>query len=185
MLRTTERDAAWMTRIVARMTPSHVLAMIEAGQIQDPVIKDELTRVVLGRRQKVLARWLSRLSALTDPRLVVTAGGTALCMEDLAITTGVSTTALRRYGGRAWLGERLAPAPVSLVQTSPSVCVGLPEVGGGVAATPDHPRYLVVDLFAQAGSQAHTPARVHLYHLGGTDYRIVGLERPYDDDPPS
>ncbi len=184
LARMTERDGAWMTRIIARMTPLHVAAMIEAGKIQDQAVKDELTRVVLGRRQKVLARWLSRVSALTDPRLVVTAQGAGLCMEDLAVKTGVSPLALRSYEARAWLGEPLTPHPLTLAQSSPSVCVPLPQVADGITASPDHPRYLIVDLYAYAGSQSRNPARVHLYHLGGTDYRVVGLERPSDDDPP-
>ncbi len=184
MLRMTERDGAWMARIVARMTPLHVQAMIQAGKLQDEALEDELTEVLLGRRQKVLARWLSRVSALTDPRLVVTAHGAGLCMEDLAVTSGVSPLALRSYQARAWLGERLTPQPLTLAQRSPSVCVPLPAIDQGTAASPDHPRYLIIDLYAYAGSQSRNPARVHLYHLGGTNYRIVGLERPDHDAPP-
>ena len=183
MLRMTERDGAWMARIMARMTPAHVKAMIEAGRIQDKAIRDELVRVVLGRRQKSLARYLSRLSALTDPVVKPGPSGKAeLCMEDLGITAGVFPAISRRHGARAFLGDTATPKAIEKIRTEPLVCVDLPAVGG---ASKDTPRYLIIDMYALSGSQPRTPARVHLYHLGGADYKIVGLQRPYDNDPPS
>jgi hypothetical protein len=182
MLRHTERDAAWMARIMARMSPGHVKAMIEAGRIQDQAINDELVRVVLGRRMKVLARYLSRLSALTDPTVTPgPSGGAQLCMEDLGVTAGVFPQMGRQYNARAYLGDTATRQNIARVRTTPHMCVDLPGVGG---ASPDAPRYLMVDMFALTGSQPKAPARVHLYHLGGADYKVVGLERPADASPP-
>lgn len=60
-------------------------------------------------------------------------------------------------------------------------CTTLPPVPG---AAPSSPQYLIVDLTAHAGVSHSGPARVHLYHLGGANFRVVGLERPEDGDPP-
>jgi hypothetical protein len=180
MLRMTERDGAWMARIMARMTPAHILAMIEAGQIHDQKIKAELTRVMLGRRKKSIGRYLTRVSALTEPR--VTPGRNELCMEDVAVSGGLLPVSLRQYGARAWVGDNNEQAAVKQVRTSAKqVCIDLPAVP---AASPNAPGYLIADLYAFSASQPRTPARVHLYHLGGSDYRVVGLERPYDGDGP-
>ena len=182
MLRMTERDGAWMARIIARITPAHVKAMIKAGKIQDPKLEAELTRVVLGRRKKILARYLSRVSALTNPVVTPHATGAELCMEDLAISAGVTPVRFRRYESRAYVGERATPTTASKVRGwAAKVCTTLPAVQG---ASAESPRYVIIDLVATTGSQSKAPARVHLYHLGGANYKVVGLERPYDNDPP-
>jgi hypothetical protein len=182
MLRMTEHDGAWMARVIARMTPAHIKSMIEGARLQDKVVHDELVRVVLGRRMKVLARYLSRLSALTDPEVKMSATGRPeLCMDDLGITAGVFPAMGRRYGARAFLGNTATKQEIAQIRTTPKVCVDLPVVGG---ASQDSPRYLMVDMYALSGSQPAVPARVHLYHLGGTNYKVVGLERPDNNDPP-
>ena len=181
MLRMTERDAAWMARIVARMTPAHVKAMIASARIQDPAIEKELTRIVLGRRQRTLGRYLSRVSALTDPTVLPEGGGASLCVDDRGVSGETFPLASRKYGARAFVGDRLEPTALAPTRLRPRLCVQLPPVPG---ATPKVPGYLIVDLYAWTGSETRVPARVHLYHLGGGDYRVVGLERPYHNDPP-
>lgn len=182
MSRMTERDGAWMARIIARITPAHVRVLVDKGKIQSPFLKSELLRILLGRRKKILARYLSRVSPLTDPKIMVTGGGQAeLCMEDLAVTAGVIDARFRRHSARAWVGDELNPVPVANVRAPGPVCVQLPAAAGASEAAP---QYVIVDVTAATGSESNVPARVHMYHLGGTDYRVVGLQRPYDDTPP-
>jgi hypothetical protein len=181
MLRMTELDGAWMARILGRMTPTHVKAMIDAGRIQEPAIVQELTRIVLGRRQKTLSRYLSRVSALTEPVVERHGSAATLCMEDRGVTSGLFPLASRKYGARGFVGDDLVPAPLAPSKLSPMLCVNLPGVAG---ASPASPQYLVVDMYAWTGSETNVPARVHLYHLGGSDYRVAGLQRPYDNDKP-
>jgi len=181
MQRMTERDAAWMARIIARMSPAHLRAMIGAGHLDDPALEAELTRIMLGRRRLLLARWLSRLSPLSHPWVQSRAGHAELCSSDLGVESGIFAAGLRRYAARAWLGERLVPMSLAPRAVGAELCVSLPPLS---SASPAHPGYLIVDLYAQSGSQARAPARVHLYHLGGASYRVVGLERPSDDAPP-
>src|SRR5690606_13722080 len=65
--RLTEGDAAWMARIVARFTDEHVRALARQGLFLDPVVESELARILMGRRDKILERYLTRLSPLTWP----------------------------------------------------------------------------------------------------------------------
>jgi hypothetical protein len=78
--RMTERDGAWMARILARFTPEMVEALGRTSKFSDSRKSDYLTKVLQGRLDKILDRYLTRLSPLTN---VHVAGTNALCAEDL------------------------------------------------------------------------------------------------------
>jgi hypothetical protein len=182
MRRVTERDAAWMARKIAYLGDAHLKAIIATAKYP-PEIADELFRLIRGRQHKLLARSLTRLSPLHKPRIDASAGAPRLCLEDTAVVGRVFPRTLRTYSARAWFPDRKGGQRIDGVVTlgELEMCVPLPAVPG---ATKDAPGYMLVDAFGQTGSQNRAPARVHLYHLGGTDYRVVGLERPDDADAP-
>lgn len=175
--RMTERDAAWMARIVAKIDESAVDAMVDAAQIKNPVTDRELRKILKGRRARILRRWLARLSPLTNPEV----SGDRVCLEDVAVSAGLTTS--RTYKARTFVGDKLEELDTA-VPTTPSaarVCSVLPKVAGASAASP---RYVIVDLIATSpGFDTGYPARVHLYDLGGT-YKVVGLERPESTSRP-
>lgn len=175
-----EHDAAWMTRILARMTDAHVAAIVDAAEL-GPTLSRELTRILIGRRDKILRRYLTRLSPLAWPRVQTSDKTARLCLEDLALTARVATA--RRYSATAYLGKSLARSPQNTVSPRGGdfACLPLPEVAGASSAAP---RYLVMDVAAHSPDHTPGPLRVHLYHLGGTDFRVVGLERPFGHAPP-
>ncbi|MCA9595183.1 MAG: hypothetical protein KC776_17820 [Myxococcales bacterium] len=181
-VRKRERDAAWMARIMARFSDAHVRSMVEAGQME-PGLTAELTRILIGRRDKILRRYLTRLSPLSWPKVRVRQGKAELCVEDLAVLSHVADASARGYSSRAWLSESLTPATVAqpTKERGRFACVALPAVKG---ASKQHPEYLVLDISARSRDHAPGPLRVHLYHLGGNDYRIAGIERPADHDAP-
>jgi hypothetical protein len=88
----------------------------------------------------------------------------------------------RNYSARAYFVDRRTTGVLKTVTARPpDVCVPLPAVPGASASSP---AYLIVDVLGVTGSQQRAPSRVHLYHLGGERYRVAGLERPDDEDPP-
>ena len=182
-IRATERDKAWMARIVAKFTPEVLDAVIARAKVKDPLVHSELTRILLGRREKILQRWFRNLSPLTDPTLRHVDGGTEVCLEDLALATGIVDPQARLYGARGWsLGRRNKPKEVGVDLPRPLpdnvVCVPLPDMEG---ASPERPAYLMIDVIGLDGqADEHSrPARVHLYQVGSGAYVIVGLQRPY------
>ncbi len=179
-----EDDAAWMARIIARFRDAHVRAMVARGRFSDPVVERELVRILIGRRDRILARFLTRLSPLTWPQVREVAGRASLCAQDLAVYSGVRDAERRRYETAAWVGERLSPLSVGDANPGDDgwVCAPLPVVS---SASPNAPEYLVMDLRATTGDDATGPARFHFYVRGAHDYRLVGLERPEDAEPPS
>jgi hypothetical protein len=184
----TERDAAWMARIIAHFTDEHVHALIDEADVRQPVVEKELRRIILGRRDKILRRWLRKLSPLTQPRVHETAEGAMLCLRDLAVYAKLFEWEHRPYRTRAWVhegGSSVTPIVPGRMERWPEdrVCVELPQVPD---ASPTSPGYLIVDVTGMYGrnDDISKPARVHLYHLGGNEYRIAGLERPYEHSIP-
>ncbi|MCB9597643.1 MAG: hypothetical protein H6719_33300 [Sandaracinaceae bacterium] len=181
----TEADAAWATRIISRFGDEHIRAMVARGRFSDPIVASELARILIGRRDRILERWLTRLSPLSWPTIRASEDGPALCMQDLAVWSGIREEDGRRYHADAWAGDPFAPVEGWSGRVGRAddgyACVPLPRLEG---ATEEQPAYLVVDVTAQSAShETAFPARVHLYQLGES-YRIVGLERPANREPP-
>ena len=183
-IRATERDNAWMARIIAHFDEARLDAALRPSRVQEPLVRSEIMRILMGRRDKLLRRWMSKVSPLSAPELASAASGTQLCMRDLAVTGGIAEQAKRAYRAVAYGGDDLAPLPVTEVQKADAdrACIGLPRVPGASAGVPG---YLIVDLVGTSGPYDTVgPARVHLYDRGNGHYMIVGLERPDDDTPP-
>jgi hypothetical protein len=141
-------------------------AVIDEAHLFSPVIRDELERILRGRRDRILRRYLLKLSSLTRPE--VKEG--RLCVEDRAEAAGLG--AAPAPAAKLWLSAgSVAVLPVS--RPGPrELCVEIPELGE---------EQRVVDL--STGRAGQFPLRVHL--LGGDTPRVVGLDRPQDDHPPA
>ncbi|MGF1469513.1 MAG: hypothetical protein ACFCGT_25610 [Sandaracinaceae bacterium] len=184
--RVTELDKTWMARIIARFRDEHIRAMVERARFPDPVVTAELDRILRGRRDRILERWLTHLSPLTWARVEPspTGSGARVCLQDLALWTGIRDADTRTYRAAAYAGDDQAPLPVEApVPADESyVCVDLPEPPG---AMPEAPAYLIVDVIAATEDRETTgPARLHFYSLGPAGAELVGLERPASAAPP-
>jgi hypothetical protein len=186
MLRRTERDVAWQARIIARIGQAHLEAILASARYENDVIEREALRLLMGRRQKLLARFLTRLSPLARPRIE----GDRVCLDDLALVSAIVPASARRYSARWWrLGDE-QPRRATAVREGTRICSELPAVAPARGAKPASAaeaerRYYVLDVIAESGSQGgQAPLRIHGYHLGGDDHRIVALERPTDGHAP-
>jgi hypothetical protein len=126
--------------------------------------------ILVGRRQKLLARYLSRLSPLALPTLRPERGGTDLCTTDLSVLAGVSPMLRYRASFATAPGAEQLPLDVRSVEGS-ELCVRLPSAD--VAA---EPRYLMLEL-APAEQSRPGPNRFHLYAFGSRRWLVAGLER--------
>ncbi len=165
--RMTERDGAWMARILSRFTPEMVGALAELGQFSDPSNTQHVARILEGRLQRILSRYLTRLSPIADLRLE----GAELCGVDLARRRHLRPAAEYHYLALAELGQTL----VTRVGTDGELCVRLPPTAAPSSAPDTSPeRYRRIRI---ASSAARGPLVVHLYDLGARGFRIAGLER--------
>ena len=91
--RMTERDGAWMARILSRFSPEAVKALAEMANFTDHRQTDYLAYVLEGRLQKILERYLTHLSPIAD--LHVKDG--RLCGVDLAEARSLRNAQSFRY----------------------------------------------------------------------------------------
>lgn len=170
--RMTEHDAAWMARIIARFSDEHLAALVARGRFSRPEVSAELLRVLAGRRDRVLERWLTRLSPLTGP---VIENGARVCLEDLAVTSGLRPASTRQYTARAFMAAGEGVLDVAAREDG-FACASLPLTPG---ASVESPAYAVIDVVASTVARETThPARIHVYDLGDGGVRVVALERP-------
>jgi hypothetical protein len=170
--RMTERDGAWMARILARFSPDMVSTLAQMGRFSDPRRTAYLTTVLQGRLDKILERYLTHLSPLADVEVV----GDQVCAENMAEMHRLRPREAFRY--EAWLrshGEYVRALPVTRSGES-RVCVSVthvaPDGGPGDESPERYVQVRVVDGVAQG------PLLAHLYDLGpARGFRLVGLER--------
>src|SRR5260221_8621083 len=86
MLRMTERDGAWMARIIARVTATDIRAIVASAHFSDPADAEYIVKVLIERQRRILARYLSRLSPLAGVHSV---GTDRICAIDLARSSGL------------------------------------------------------------------------------------------------
>jgi hypothetical protein len=181
-VRAQEDDAAWMARRIARFRDDHVRAMVARGQFSNPAHGRELARILVGRRDRILYRWLGKLSSLTEPEVQVRENGAELCLLDLGLHADLAAPEGRHYAGRAWWGrgdlDEVAIDRVTI--RGDQACVALASHPRASRSTP---YYVIIDLTQRGRDRLEDyPARVHLYDLGDSVFRVVGLERPENDD---
>src|SRR5579883_265027 len=170
--RMTERDGAWMARILARFTPELVGGLALSGRLTDPRRTAYLRSVLDGRLERILGRYLTRLSPIADVRVEAPS---RVCGVDLAEWRGLRAPDRFRYAARIVPGGQWLPVER---RAGGQVCAVLPHVVADGRATPDDSpeRYVRVRVDDGVASGA---LLVHLYDLGPVrGYVLAGLERP-------
>jgi hypothetical protein len=168
--RMTERDGAWIARILSRFSPEMVGVLARMGKLSNPRHTEYLRSVLQGRLDKILERYLTRLSPLAG---VALDDVQRLCAEDLAATRQLRPAFAFHYEARLANGVELPVAP----RPGGGVCVTLPHAGGAGSAPDDAAeRYIRVSI---TDGVAPGPLVAYLYDLGSTrGFRLAGLERP-------
>jgi hypothetical protein len=148
-----------------------VRALAEMGRFSDPGDTAYIATVLNGRLERILQRYLTRLSPLADVKVVAQ---DQLCALDLARVRQLASPSAFRYSAIAG-GQALPLA----AQADGTTCVTLPRLprAADPALRDDaRERYLVV---AISNGVAPGPLVAHLYDLGpARGYRLVGIERP-------
>jgi hypothetical protein len=165
--RMTEHDAAWMARIVARLDQPAIEAIVGEADVE-PEIRARLIPIVMGRRAKILRRYLSRLSPLADPMVRAEGPARWLCARDLAVRAGVAPST-RRYRARTIDASGAAKGALDVRLTDPgNPCARLPDPAAETVR---------IEITVAEGDADALPIRFHLYSASAGSYRLAGIER--------
>jgi len=170
-LRMTERDAAWMARLIARFSADDIRRLVALGQWSDPGDAEYLTGLLVERQRRILARYLGVLSPLGDVRAP---GPDQICATDFARLRRIAPSAAFHYTVVERGGGRTLELPVELGDGG-ALCFRPRPVVTGDLADSDPGRIVTFEVHNGA---APGPLVIHTYDLAGRGVRVVGLTRP-------
>jgi hypothetical protein len=169
--RMTERDAAWMARILARFTPAHLERVIRVGRLGSAELRAELLRLLLGRRERILRRYLAPLSSLAAPVQMLDGGRAEWCVDDLGVVAGIADAAGTTYEAE-WRGLGTEPVRLPVRVEEARVCLALPPPTRNASASE---RVVEWRAFRAEGPR-EGQLRLHLAWRSSS-YEIAALER--------
>ncbi|MCA9670411.1 MAG: hypothetical protein KC503_32670 [Myxococcales bacterium] len=190
------QDALWMTRIIERFTRAHITAMVKQGKLTNKRAEKTLIDVLMARRRKILAEYLTKGSPLDKFRIVRRVPGDltqSLCFKDLAVKHKIvdyrNVLYKFRFMGGKKLDQRLGWLQFEPDREHPDrSCVRLPLGDKRPAelapkgAPDNHPlRYGMLEIFVHQKPTLppSSSIKLHFYDLGPTKgFRLVGIERP-------
>ncbi len=173
--RMTERDGAWMARILARFSKTTVRQLADLGRFADSKKTEYLAKVMEGRISAILERYLTRLSPLGDVHLE----SGALCAVDLAELREVRPASSFHHSahlGGTPIGGVATPLTVTK-SAGAKVCVTLPAhfAADGGSLDDAKERYFAITI---EDGVAH-PLVAYLYDVGPAHgFKLVGVDRP-------
>jgi len=168
--RMTERDGAWMARIIAHFSREQLEQAIRTG-LMGSALNAELLRTLEGRQERILRRYLTRWSPLSEPRLIASSGRTRLCVKDLAVLAGLRPSGQSAYTGTISSAGGAESSLQVTLSGDQEPCVELPHA----PASSRQPVYLQLDL--QTNRAGDGRLRLYAYERAARSYTLVGLER--------
>lgn len=178
-------DAFWAARIASRFTDQMIRGIVEAGRLSDPEAARFLTDVIIRRRDKVVAYWISRTNPLDNFELRQNGAATMLVFDNAAIRVGAAapgatykirwsaldnmTGAVRPVGGDADSAETRT--------TIPDTAWGPPDDAGARYVT------VAIETIHPAFPYWTRPVRVTIRNRNGS-LDVVGIERPTGEERP-
>jgi hypothetical protein len=177
-METREDDAFWAARRIAGFSDDLIRAAVKAGQYSDPGAEKYLGDVLIKRRDKILAVYLTAVNPIVNPRL--DASG-SLTFENAAVAAGVAKGQATYRA--SWMlfdnatGDTKPLSTTESVTTTFAAPAGLPTAPGS---------YIQVNISADVPAHPtwKEPITTH-FRRTVQGWQLVGLERLPDNVPPT
>jgi hypothetical protein len=161
-------DAFWAARIVSKVPDAAIRAIVALADLRAPEAEAHLVRMILARRDKVLARYFTLLQPLAEFRIEATASG-----PQLAFTHHGEDAGLGRVGGYevqwfAFDNHTLAETPLGVAARS---------AGRGLPLPAQRPEYLKARIRGTGEGPAAWREPVDVFVRTAPVFEVVGIER--------
>jgi hypothetical protein len=171
-------DAFWAASIASRFTNEMIEAIVRTGELSDPAAARSLTDVIIRRRDKVVAYWMTRTNPLDNFMVTRAGANVALTFDNAALRLrlaepAASYTVQWRALDNATGTDRAVGNDVTLAET----CVSIPAQAFGPADAAGV-RYAVASISTSHPQFANwaTPIVVTIRSRNGV-VDVVGIER--------
>ena len=163
-------DAFWAARIVSKFDDAAIRRIVAEGDYRAPEAENHLVRMIIRRRDKVLARYFRLLSPLADFRPDDSPAGAVLAFTNYGEDAGLGRVEAYEYQWFRFDNRTQATEPLSRPERAAGRALPLPA---------DRPEYLMVrirSLGAGAGNQAWA-RRVDVFLRTSGGLSVVGVDR--------
>jgi hypothetical protein len=178
-------DAFWAASIASRFTDGMIRAIVNTGELSDEAAARTLADIIIKRRDKVVAYWLTRTNPLDAFRVHTSAAaGTTLTFDNAAIRLGLAAPMATYH--ITWTSfDNLTgwESPMGTTWNSGSPSATVPYDAWG-PKDPSGARYAVarIETAHPRFPNWRVPVTVTLRDRGGAR-DVVGIERPTDMTP--
>ena len=159
-----------MARILSKFDREDIEELVKLGKFSNPEATAFLGEVLEQRLRKILDRYLTRLSSVSDMHAV----GDKICGTDLALRRHLKPDAEFKYRARVMGGAPLTD--IDAVNNG-DVCITVPHAAPDGGAPDDAAsRYRIIQLW---NGVSKGRLETHVYDLGpGRGYKVVAVQRP-------
>jgi hypothetical protein len=178
-------DAFWAASIAARFTDDMIRAIVNTGELSDAAAARTLGDIIIRRRDKVVAYWMTRTNPIDAFRVQSTAAaGTVLSFDNAAVRLGLAGSMATYH--MTWTSfDNLTgwESPMGTTWNSAATSASVPYDAWG-PKDPSGARYAVARIETLHPRFPHwrSPVVVTLRDRAGVR-DIVGIERPSDMTP--
>jgi hypothetical protein len=167
-------DAFWAARLVARISPEAIRAVVGKARYSEPGAADLIATTLIKRREKVLRAWLTAVNPITEPSL---ADDGTFTFVNAAAGAGVAppmASYLLRWSGVDNAAGTVAGQPQEQTVASTSARVGQ-QAPAGVLNANEYVQ-VAIETTASGFPAWRMPVTVTFRRAGGR-WQHVGLER--------
>jgi hypothetical protein len=161
-------DAFWAARIVSKFSDEAIRAIVEQGDFHGPEAASHLARMIIERRDKVVARYLRILNPLADFRLVSGAAGPEIAFTNYGEDAGLGSVEAYEYEWFRFENASGATEPLGPTARAARRAIPLPA---------PRPEYLMVRIRSIAAGVEAWKKRVNVFLRTTGELKIVGIER--------
>lgn len=161
-------DAFWAARIVSKFSDEALRALVAAADLRAPAAEEQLVRALIGRRDKISARYFSGLNPLADFRVEARDGRHALAFTNYGEERRLATVEAYEYQWFSFDNRSGATEPLGAPALAVTRALPLP---------PEATEYVMVRIRTLAPGRPAWNQKVDVFVRTGDEPRIVGVER--------